>query len=106
MTPLTACHFPLQVVVFSWTFCPFAKRAKGLLTELGARFHAVELDQLADGRALKAELGMVTPHPSSPPSNVHRLVAVRVASDLLHASASSPKRLPETQIGMMGVKAC
>ena len=47
-------------MVFSWTFCPFAKRAKGLLTELGATFTAVEMDQIADGKAIKAELGMVS----------------------------------------------
>lgn len=51
----------MQVTVFSWTFCPFAKKAKQLLTEVGADFKAVELDQLPDGKALKAELGMVRP---------------------------------------------
>lgn len=54
------------VVVFSWTFCPFAKRAKGLLTEVGAQYTAVELDQLPDGKAIKAELGVLTNRTSVP----------------------------------------
>ena len=40
--------------------CPFAKRAKGLLRELGADFKAVEMDQMTDGKAIKAELGLVS----------------------------------------------
>ena len=55
----------VQVVVYSWTFCPFAKRAKALLEELGARYKAVELDQVADGKALRAELIKVG-QPKSP----------------------------------------
>lgn len=48
----------LQVVVFSWTGCPFCKKAKALLTDLGADFTAVELDLMGkEGSALRAELG-------------------------------------------------
>lgn len=47
-----------QVVVFSWTGCPFCKKAKALLTDLGADFTAVELDLMGkEGSALRAELG-------------------------------------------------
>lgn len=45
-----------SVVTFGWTFCPFARRAKELLAELGADFEAVELNQLSQGPALRAEL--------------------------------------------------
>ena len=44
------------VVTFGWTFCPFARRAKELLAELGADFKAVELNELPQGPALRAEL--------------------------------------------------
>jgi glutaredoxin 3 len=55
-----------KVVVFSWTFCPFAKRAKQLLTEMGVKFTAVELDQIEGGPALRAELIKLTNRTSVP----------------------------------------
>ena len=39
----------LQVVVFSWSGCPFCKRAKAVLDSTGAKYTALELDQMADG---------------------------------------------------------
>lgn len=51
----------MQVVVFSWTVCPFARKAKQLLTDLGADFTAVELNQREDGKAIRAELAKVVP---------------------------------------------
>lgn len=49
-----------QVVVFSWTACPFCKKAKALLRDLGADFTAVELDQMgSEGSALRCELARV-----------------------------------------------
>lgn len=49
-----------QVVVFSWRTCPFCVNAKKLLTEMGADFKAVELDQsTSEGKAIRAELGQV-----------------------------------------------
>lgn len=44
------------VVVFSWSGCPFCKKAKALLDELGTSYTALELDTMPDGRALRAEL--------------------------------------------------
>ena len=45
-------------MVFSWTGCPFCKKAKALLTDLGVDFTAVELDLMGkEGSALRAELG-------------------------------------------------
>ncbi len=63
---MNGCHSQLrgatrlQVVVFSWTACPFCKKAKALLRDLGADFTAVELDQMgSEGSALRCELARV-----------------------------------------------
>lgn len=42
----------LQVVVFSWSGCPFCKKAKAVLDSTGAKYTALELDQMADGELL------------------------------------------------------
>lgn len=42
--------WPLQVVVFSWSGCPYCKRAKALLDTTGARYTALELDQMPEGK--------------------------------------------------------
>ncbi|XP_041003779.1 glutaredoxin-C2-like [Juglans microcarpa x Juglans regia] len=44
------------VVVFSKTYCPFCKKVKQLLTELGANFKAYELDTESDGSEIQAAL--------------------------------------------------
>jgi glutaredoxin 3 len=48
-----------QVVVFSWTKCPFCVNAKQLLDDLDAKYTAMELDIRDDGKAFRAELGQV-----------------------------------------------
>ncbi|KAK9839855.1 hypothetical protein WJX81_006437 [Elliptochloris bilobata] len=56
-----------KVVVFSWTACPFCKKAKALLKDVGADFTAVELDLMgSEGSALRAELGKLTQRTSMP----------------------------------------
>lgn len=55
-----------KVVVFSWSVCPFAQRAQRVLREAGAKFVAIELDQVPDGKAIKAELGFLTGRTSVP----------------------------------------
>lgn len=56
-----------KVVVFSWSGCPFCKKAKGLLSELGAQYTAVELDTLGEeGKAIRAELAKMTDRTSVP----------------------------------------
>lgn len=48
---------PVQVMVFSWLSCPFCKRAKALLDDLGVKYKVLELDQMGkEGSALRAEL--------------------------------------------------
>ena len=49
----------LQVVVFSWTRCPFCLNAKALLDDIGAKYIAVELDKMDDGNAIRAQLAEV-----------------------------------------------
>jgi len=36
----------LPTAVFSKSYCPYCKASKTLLTELGAKFHTIELDQV------------------------------------------------------------
>ncbi len=49
-----------QVVVFSWTGCPFCKNAKALLDSKGAKYTAVELNTMDDGNAIRAQLAQVS----------------------------------------------
>ncbi|KAL4871716.1 hypothetical protein BDV12DRAFT_163625 [Aspergillus spectabilis] len=44
------------VVVFSKSYCPFCKSSKSLLSELGAKYYALELDQIDEGAALQDAL--------------------------------------------------
>lgn len=50
----------LQVVVFSWTGCPFCKNAKALLDSKGAKYTAVELNTMDEGNAIRAQLAEVS----------------------------------------------
>ena len=73
-SPSTGPHLPEllppllhpQVVVFSWSGCPFCKKAKALLDGTGARYLAVELDEMDDGNAIRAELAKMTDRTSVP----------------------------------------
>ena len=53
----------VQVVVFSWTRCPFCLNAKALLDSKGAKYNAVELDKMDDGNAIRAQLAEVSLQP-------------------------------------------
>ncbi|PYH38007.1 glutaredoxin [Aspergillus neoniger CBS 115656] len=44
------------VVVFSKSYCPYCQASKNLLNELGAKYTALELDQLPDGADLQDAL--------------------------------------------------
>ncbi|KAF2825047.1 glutaredoxin [Ophiobolus disseminans] len=48
------------VAVFSKSYCPYCKAAKALLSESGAKFYAIELDQIDDGSAIQSTLGDIT----------------------------------------------
>lgn len=57
-----------RAVVFSWTTCPYCVKAKAALQETGAKFEAIELNTLPDGKgkAIKAELAKRTGRTSVP----------------------------------------
>jgi glutaredoxin 3 len=63
---LTPYHLGPLLCLHSWQNCPFCKKAKALLDSLGARYTAVELDTLPDGKALRAELARMTDRTSVP----------------------------------------
>ncbi|EYE99369.1 glutaredoxin [Aspergillus ruber CBS 135680] len=44
------------VVVFSKSYCPYCNATKSLLSELGAKYEAVELDLLDDGSEIQTAL--------------------------------------------------
>ncbi|PQQ15805.1 glutaredoxin [Prunus yedoensis var. nudiflora] len=46
-----------SVVVFSKTYCPYCVSVKQLLTQLGANFKAIELDNESDGAQIQSALG-------------------------------------------------
>jgi len=48
------------VAVFSKSYCPYCKAAKKLLTEQGAKFYSIELDEVDDGSAIQAALEDLT----------------------------------------------
>lgn len=46
-----------QCMVFSWSGCPFCKKAKAVLDGTGAKYLALELDTMGqEGKAIRAEL--------------------------------------------------
>jgi len=54
------------VMVFSFSTCPFCIKAKQILDASGAKYTAIELDQIPEGYALRAELAEATGRTSMP----------------------------------------
>ncbi|KAE9985505.1 hypothetical protein BLS_007564 [Venturia inaequalis] len=54
------------VAVFSKSYCPYCKATKSLLSELGAKYYAIELDQVDDGAAIQNALEEITNQRSVP----------------------------------------
>jgi glutaredoxin len=48
------------VAVFSKSWCPYCKATKSLLSELGAKYYSIELDQVDDGDDLQVALKDLT----------------------------------------------
>ncbi|KAF3044870.1 Glutaredoxin [Didymella pomorum] len=48
------------VAVFSKSYCPYCRQAKQLLSDKGAKFYAIELDQVDDGSAIQSALAELT----------------------------------------------
>ncbi|KAL8994559.1 MAG: hypothetical protein Q9169_005501 [Polycauliona sp. 2 TL-2023] len=44
------------VAVFSKSYCPYCRASKSLLSELGAKFYVIEMDQVDDGADLQNAL--------------------------------------------------
>ncbi|KAK8221353.1 thioredoxin-like protein, partial [Phyllosticta capitalensis] len=54
------------VAVFSKSYCPYCRATKSTLSELGAKFYAIELDQVDDGAAIQDALEEMTGQRSVP----------------------------------------
>ncbi|KAH7047391.1 putative glutaredoxin Grx1 [Macrophomina phaseolina] len=54
------------VAVFSKSYCPYCRATKSLLSELGAKYYAIELDQVDDGAAIQDALEEMTGQRSVP----------------------------------------
>jgi len=54
------------VAVFSKSYCPYCKASKSLLSELGAKYYTIELDQVDDGAAIQDALEGLTGQRSVP----------------------------------------
>eukprot|EP01025_Chloroclados_australasicus_P035209 TRINITY_DN3591_c1_g1_i1.p2 TRINITY_DN3591_c1_g1~~TRINITY_DN3591_c1_g1_i1.p2 ORF type:complete len:262 (+),score=25.07 TRINITY_DN3591_c1_g1_i1:104-787(+) len=55
------------VTMFSFSTCPFCKRAKGLLDDMAVPYTAIELDQMGkEGLEMRAELAKMTSRTSMP----------------------------------------
>ncbi|KAF2249010.1 glutaredoxin [Trematosphaeria pertusa] len=48
------------VAVFSKSYCPYCQQAKQLLSQSGAKFYAIELDQVDDGSEIQSTLADIT----------------------------------------------
>ncbi|EMR69796.1 hypothetical protein MGN70_002597 [Eutypa lata] len=48
------------VAVFSKSYCPYCKATKSLLDSTGAKYYALELDQIPDGSEIQAALQEIT----------------------------------------------
>lgn len=55
-----------NTMVFSWSGCPFCKKAKALLDSKGAEYSVLELDQMDDGQKYRAALAERTGRTSMP----------------------------------------
>jgi glutaredoxin 3 len=54
------------VAVFSKSYCPYCRDAKQLLSKSGAKFYAIELDQVDDGSAIQSTLAELTSQTTVP----------------------------------------
>jgi len=54
------------IAVFSKSYCPYCAATKTLLSELGAKYYSIELDQVDDGAAIQDALQEMTKQRSVP----------------------------------------
>jgi len=82
------------VAVFSKSWCPYCKASKALLTELGAKFYTIELDQVDDGAAIQDALEQINGQRSVP--NIYiKKQHIGGNSDLQAKKSQLPKLLKE-----------
>ncbi|KAL9597641.1 MAG: hypothetical protein Q9219_005024 [cf. Caloplaca sp. 3 TL-2023] len=54
------------VAVFSKSYCPYCRASKSLLSEMGAKFYVIEMDQVDDGADLQNALEEISGQRSVP----------------------------------------
>ncbi|KAL2014772.1 hypothetical protein VTN00DRAFT_2297 [Thermoascus crustaceus] len=82
------------VVVFSKTWCPYCKATKNTLSETGAKYYVMELDEVEDGSAIQDALEELT-HQRSVPNIFINRQHIGGNSDLQARKAELPKLLKE-----------
>jgi len=82
------------VAVFSKSWCPYCKATKSTLDQLGAKYFAIELDQVDDGAALQAALAEINGQTSVPNIYINKQ-HIGGNSDLQARKAELPKLLRE-----------
>jgi glutaredoxin 3 len=82
------------VAVFSKSYCPYCKASKQLLTELGASFYAIELDQVEDGAAIQSALKELTDQATVPNIFINK-VHIGGNSDLQAKKGELPQLLKD-----------
>lgn len=55
-----------KVVMWSWSTCPFCKRAKEIMNETGVKYTVIELNEMEDGNSYRAALALKTDRTSMP----------------------------------------
>ncbi|KAG9229050.1 putative glutaredoxin [Amylocarpus encephaloides] len=54
------------VAVFAKSYCPYCKATRSLLDEMGAKYYAIDLDQVDDGSDIQAALKEINGQTSVP----------------------------------------
>ena len=83
-------------LMYSFTTCPFCKKAKEALDAKGVKYSVVELDEEADGAAMRCRLGIRTGRTSVP--------SVWVAGEYLGGLNDGPGLLPLDEQGELEPK--
>jgi glutaredoxin 3 len=82
------------VAVFSKSYCPYCKATKALLSEMGAKFYAIELDQVDDGSAIQDALADISGQRTVPNIFINK-EHIGGNSDLQAKKAELPELLKE-----------
>lgn len=83
-----------DVFMFSFTTCPFCRRAKDALDGEGIRYQALELDEDPNGNAIRAELGRLVQRTSMP--------SIFVRGTFVGGCNDGPGLLPLLERGELG----